>query len=135
MPDPFAAPGSAGSGITLADHKGALLVVDVRSVEVGVVTMHGTSDAVRCDISVIDGPGAPAEYSDSLIFGKVLIGQLRARVGQKVLGRLGQGAATPGKSPAWILVDATDADKRIGAEWIAKGMVSAGSVDDQRPPF
>ena len=32
---------------------------------------------------------------------------MKSKVGQKVLARIGQGTAKPGKSAPWILVDAT----------------------------
>jgi hypothetical protein len=36
---------------------------------------------------------------------------LKTKIGQKVLARIGQGSAKPGKSAPWILLDATgDAD-------------------------
>jgi hypothetical protein len=46
-----------------------------------------------------------------LFFNVALKNSLKSKVGQKVLARIGQGTAKPGKSAPWILVDATgDAD-------------------------
>ena len=50
---------------------------------------------------------------------------LKAKVGQKVLARIGQGTAKPGKSAPWILLDATN-----DAEAVAKAnaFISAPTV-------
>jgi hypothetical protein len=42
-----------------------------------------------------------------LFFNVALKNALKAKVGQKVLARIGQGTAKPGKSAPWILNDAT----------------------------
>jgi hypothetical protein len=126
--DPFTTPGST----TRLDYKelnGRLLLVEPRSLEEGVNTSLGVKEAVRADVAVLDGPTAGATYPDSLIFPRVLIGQLRSRVGQKVLGRLGQGMASPGQNPPWVLSAATDADKKVGVAYLS-GQFSAPSDDD-----
>lgn len=42
-----------------------------------------------------------------LWFNVALRNALKTKVGQKVLARIGQGTAKPGKSAPWILIDAT----------------------------
>jgi hypothetical protein len=42
-----------------------------------------------------------------LFFNVALKNALKNKVGQKVLARIGQGTAKPGKSAPWILIDAT----------------------------
>lgn len=129
--DPFTDPGST----TRLEYKalnGRLLLIEPRSIEDSVNTSLGVKEAVRADVAVLDGPTAGATFPDSLIFPRVLIGQLRSRVGQKVLGRLGQGNATPGQNPPWILSQATDADKKVGVAYLS-GQFAAPSSDDDIP--
>lgn len=113
----FAAPGTS-SGIDWADHLGALLLIDVKSHERDITTSLGTKDAISCSVTVVEGAGAPADYEDALVFPKVLIGQLKGRIGRKVLGRLTQGEAKPGQNPPWKLTDATDADVKTATEYL-----------------
>jgi hypothetical protein len=59
----------------------------------------------------------PTEYKASITTGEIhegllffnvaLKNALKNKVGQKVLARIGQGTAKPGKSAPWILIDAT----------------------------
>lgn len=117
--DEFANPATA-SGFTPKDHLGALILFNVTGVEHGISTAYGETDAVRADIAVLDGPNAGETYDDSLVFPRVLQSQLRSRVGEKVLGRLGQGQAKSGQSAPWMLADATEADKKVARAHLAK---------------
>lgn len=125
--DEFAAPATA-TGIKWDDFKGSLLLIDVSSVETAIKTAFGESDAVRANVTIVDGRSAGETYNDTLIFPKVLVSQLRPNVGKKVLGRLGQGQAKSGQSAPWKLDDATDADRATAREFIAKGKTAS-------PPF
>lgn len=105
----FEAPAST-QGLDLKTANGHLLLISPLSVETGVSTVHGPSDAIRADVVDLD---TGDEYTDILLFPKVLQGQLRSKVGSKVLGRLGQGVAKPGQSAPWTLnaFSAEDAQK------------------------
>lgn len=127
--DPFATPGTAGGGIDWEANKGALLLIEATSIETGIKTTFGDKDAIRANVSVLDGPQAGEQYPDCLIFPGVLIGQLRSRLGQKVLGRLSQGVAKPGQKPPWLLEDPTDADRAVGVQHLSQQMATA------EPPF
>lgn len=129
----FASPGTASGGVDFTDLNGRLLLVNVHGQEHGVKTSFGDKDPIRATITVLDGPDADDEHEDTLIFPSVLIGQLRSRIGQKVLGRLGQGSAKPGQKPPWLLNEATPADVELGKAWLAKQNTPAtvGST----PPF
>ncbi len=116
----FASPGEPSSGIQWADHKGALLLLDVHAEEREILTAFGAADAVRATITVLDGEHVGDTYADCLIFPKLLAAQLRSRIGQKVLGRLGQGQAKTAQSPPWLLAEATDADVGIARTYLAK---------------
>lgn len=113
--NPFAAPASA-SGIEWKNLLGRLLVIEPHSVEKDIPTSLGPKDAVRADVHVIDG--TPESHADVLVFPRVLISQLSPKVGEKVLGRLGQGNAKPGQSAPWLILDATEADVAAGVAWL-----------------
>jgi hypothetical protein len=100
----FVAPGTAGDGWVAKDSLGHLLVIEVHSLETGIVTSLGERDAISATIHDIDDQ---TTYEDALIFPKVLIGSLKNRVGQKVLGTVGQGVAKPGQNPPYVLNDAS----------------------------
>lgn len=123
--DEFASPATA-SGIKWEDYKGNLLLFTVKSQETGVQTAFGTADPVRADVTILDGDHTGEQILDTLVFPKVLIGQLKANIGKKVLGRLSQGNAKPGQSAPWMLTDATEDDKTVARKWVAS---------NQEPPF
>jgi hypothetical protein len=127
----FSNPAAPSSGIKWDDHKGALLVIEPKEFEANIPTTYGFADAVKADVYVIDGPGAGSGYNDTLVFPKLLVSQLKAGVGTKILGRLGQGTAKSGQSAPWLLEAATPADQATGEKWLAnlKPLASA------EPPF
>ena len=130
---PFASPAAPSGGIEWAQFKGSLLLVDVLGQEHGVQTVHGSTDPVRANVHVLDGPGAGESFEDTLIFPKVLIGQTKGKVGEKVLGRLGQGVAKPGQSAPWQLDAATPADVTLAEGWVAQNTKPA--VTTAQAPF
>lgn len=130
---PFAAP-AAASGISWEDLNGSLLLIQPLSVEDSVQTTFGEKTAIRADISVLDGDQKGEEYKDTLVFPLVLQGQLRGRLGQKVLGRLGQGEAKAGQKPPWILTEATEDDIKVGTAHLS-GQLSTPAAGGSAPPF
>lgn len=112
MTSPYAAPAAPGSGDRLewSEHNGALLLFEVLGTKEGIATQHGTADAVAVNVAVLDGQHKGAQHRDVLVFPKVLCSQLRPSVGQKVLGRLGQGEKKAGKSAPWTLTAPTPDD-------------------------
>lgn len=119
--DMFDGPSST-TGIQWDQINGRLLLIKAHSVETDIKTSFGDTDAVRADVTVLDGPDSPEEYRDTLIFPRVLQGQVRsnAGTGRMNLGRLGQGNKKPGQSAPWLLGDPTDADKAIARDYLAK---------------
>lgn len=136
MSSPFASPGST-SGIDYAALNGKLLLIEPQALESNVKTSLGEKEAVRGTVTILDGDSAGTEISDTLIFPRVLIGQLRSRIGQKVLGRLGQGEAKPGQNAPWKLHEATPADIQIGTAWLNKQPTFAAPAasGSSTPPF
>lgn len=110
----------------------ALLIVTPEEVVTEVDTPYGVTDAIRCRVIVVDGPEAGKRLDSTLLFGRRLIGQLRSRIGQDVLGRLGQGVAKAGQSPPWELGDPTEAD----VEAATRAMMAAPApVASDEEPF
>jgi hypothetical protein len=125
--DSFDPPGAA-VGIQWADYNGSLLLFDVLSVEKDINTRFSPppTDAVKVSIHVLDGPGEGDGIFETLVFPKVLKAQLAGKVGHRVLGRLGQGAAVSGQSAPWKLEEASHEDAALARAWIAK---------NDKPPF
>ncbi len=111
---------STATGIDWKELHGSLLLFKVSGQEVGIKTVHGDSNAIRADVVVLDGDKEGETYTDTLVFPKVLQSQLKPSIGSMVLGRLGQGHKKPGQSPPWTLSTATDADKQVGRDYLAK---------------
>jgi len=129
---PFLAPASASGGIDLDSVLGSLLLVTVLGQEHGVQTVHGPADPIRANVAVLDGDHKGEEHEDVLLFPRVLISQLRPRVGGNVLGRLEKGTARTGQSAPWILAEATEADVAIGTAYLA-GKVSTPASANTAP--
>lgn len=125
MSDEFDGPGSA-SGVKWSELQGRLLLIKPTSVESGVETTFGTKEAVKADVTELDGPDANTTHSEVLIFPRVLIGQTKSKAGtgKYVLGRLGHGAAKPGQQPPHQLGDPTDADKDVARRYLAQSQAA-----------
>ena len=138
--NPFSKPAEA-SGIQWEEHKGRLLLIEPKAFEQGISTTFGDKDAVRADVTVIDAPDAPQEYPDALIFPGALISQTRPLIGQKVLGRLGQGTAKPGQKPPWLLSEASADDIEMGKRYLESrapknaNPFASTAPTESKPPF
>lgn len=119
MTDQFDAPASASAGVKWNDLSGHLLLIKPLSFQEKIQTSFGEADAVSADVTVLDGPDAGTQYDSALIFPKILISQLKPKVGKSVLGRLGKGTAKPGQSSPHVLGEATDADKDVARKYLA----------------
>lgn len=133
----FADPASP-SGIDYQELKGSLLMFEVTGLEDHIPTSVSKpgekSPAVRVNLTILDGSQAGTRVEDSLVFPKVLQGQLRSRVGQLVLGRLTQGQAKPGQSAPWKL-DPASADDKATAERFLASPPKVSSAATAEPPF
>jgi hypothetical protein len=88
----------------VADLANQLLIITPVEYKTGINTVHGETDAIEVHVTNLD---TNEEHSNILFFNVALKNALKNKVGQKVLARIGQGTAKPGKSAPWILVDAT----------------------------
>jgi hypothetical protein len=120
MTDAFSAP-AAGGKFSAKDHNGALLLITPTEYRENVETTFGKKDAVAANVVVIDEKNVSGseEIADALIFGGVLIGQTKSKIGKgMILGRLGQKPTDKG-NPAWVLADPTDAEKDVARAYLA----------------
>lgn len=103
----FSAP-VANEGVKVADFNGHLLIVSPIEFKANIQTVNGPADAIEVNVVDLD---TNEEHISLLWFNVALKNALKPLIGQKVLGRIGQGVAKPGKNPPWLLNDATgDAD-------------------------
>ncbi|MGH3499743.1 MAG: hypothetical protein ACRDQA_02400 [Nocardioidaceae bacterium] len=119
-----------GAGITWGDFEDNLTVVEPLEFEPGLETAYGTRDAVRANVFFIKGKGKAEEFEDTLIFGKVLIGQVRRKIGAIVVGRLTKGEAKKGQNAPWVLAEGSNAkaDRKKASTFLAER--SVGADDD-----
>jgi len=100
----FASPAASSAGPKAADLAGQLLIFKPLEYRTGIDTVNGPADAISCDLINLD---TGEEHNDVLFFNVALRSSLRPLIGQKVLGRIKQGIAKPGKTAPWILEDAS----------------------------
>jgi hypothetical protein len=122
----FSAPSNNTESVKVADLNGHLLILEPIEYKTGIPTVHGDADAIEVRINDLD---TGFNHDSVLFFNVALKNALKNKIGQKVLARIGQGTAKPGKSAPWILVDATgDADAVAKANaFIANGSVTANA--------
>lgn len=121
----FSPPAAASGGIDWGTLNGCLLIVQPTEIVNQIATSFGPSDAVRANVIIVDGPEAGTHYDDTLIFPKVLKSQLTSKVGQTVLGRLGQGQAKPGQNAPWTLNPAGPADEAAAVKVLTPKITAA----------
>ena len=114
---------SAGNGDAFkpADHKGALLLISNITQVMDVTTEFGVANPIECNLAILDGEHKGDTYESTYLFGVALINSLKKHHGTatRVLARLGQGDAKPGRSAPWILEAATDADREVARKYDA----------------
>jgi hypothetical protein len=123
------------AGIDWNDYKGKLLVIEPLDVEKDIKTIHGVSDAVRANVYALLGPNESADHEDTLVFPRVLQGQLRRKVGNLVVGRLTQGEARKGQDPPWVLGEPTEKDLAKANEFVARKFTTAASAPSDDDGF
>ena len=121
----FSAPSSSTESVKVADLAGFLLIIEPIEYKVGIQTVHGETDAIEVNLVDLD---SNKTYNNVLFFNVALKNALKAKVGQKVLARIGQGVAKPGKSAPWILNDATG-----DAAAVAKANAFIGGANTPAP--
>jgi hypothetical protein len=100
----FAELSTGGDQPKVADLANQLLIITPVEYKTGIQTVHGETDAIEVRVTNLD---TNEEHENILFFNVALKNALKNKVGQRVLARIGQGTAKPGKSAPWILIDAT----------------------------
>ena len=100
----FAAPSNNAESVKVADLANHLLIITPVEYKTGIQTIHGLAEAVEVNVIDLD---TNKEHAGLLWFNVGLRNSLKSKIGQRVLAKVGQGAAKPGKSAPWILIDAT----------------------------
>lgn len=100
----FASPGNQSESVKVADLANHLLIITPTEYKTGIQTVHGIAEAVEVNVYDLD---TNTEHNSLLWFNVALRNALKTKLNQKVLARIGQGPAKPGKSAPWILLDAT----------------------------
>jgi len=100
----FASPGNQSESVKVADLANHLLIITPTEYKTGIQTVHGIAEAVEVNVYDLDTNTA---HNSLLWFNVALRDALKTKINQKVLARIGQGPAKPGKSAPWILLDAT----------------------------
>ena len=128
----FTAPASSSEGVKVADLNGHLLIVTPIEYKTGINTVNGIAEAIEVSIVDLD---TNEEHHSVLWFNVALRNALKPLIGNKVLGRIGQGVAKPGKNAPWILLDATgDATAVAKANaYIAGGIKAPAPVAQATP--
>jgi len=88
----------------VADLANQLLIIEPIEYKASIETVHGATDAIEVNVTNLE---TGQIHEGILFFNVALKNALKNKVGQKVLARIGQGTAKPGKSAPWILIDAT----------------------------
>jgi len=101
----FTAPSTSNESVKVADLAGQLLIITPVEYKTGIQTVHGEADAVEVNIVNLD---TNKTHDNVLFFNVALKSALKSKINEKVLARIGQGSAKPGKSAPWILIDATN---------------------------
>ena len=101
----FSSPSTTSEGIKVADLANHLLIIEPVEYKTGIDTVHGKAEAV--EVNVVDLDNGNTKHENLLWFNVALRNALKTKIGHKVLARIGQGSAKPGKSAPWILLDAT----------------------------
>lgn len=127
----FTAPVSNTEGVKVADLNGHLLIVTPVEYRTGINTVNGIAEAIEVSIVDLD---TNEEHHSVLWFNIALRNALKPLIGNKVLGRIGQGVAKPGKNAPWILLDATgDATAVAKANAYITGGIKAPAPVGQAP--
>lgn len=127
----FSAP-VANEGVKVADLNGHLLIVTPVEYKTGINTVNGVAEAIEVNVVDLD---TNEEHLSLLWFNVALRNALKPLIGHQVLGRIGQGAAKPGKNAPWLLIDATgDATAVARANAHLTGNIAAPAPVAQATP-
>lgn len=133
----FDAPGST-SAIKWDDHKGQLVLIWPHAQKPFTFNNGETGDVIEARVVVLDAPGGtPVEYANTVVFPKILQGQVRGNIGKgrPNLGRVGKGQAKAGQSAPWILIDPNETDQQMAVKFLTSNVATkaAEPASDSQP--
>jgi hypothetical protein len=142
--DLFDGPGST-SAIKFSDHEGQLALIWARAQRQHTYDDE-TKDVIEADVVILDPPNSgPIKYANTIIFPRMLQGQIRRNIGtgKPNLGRIGKGEAKPRQTAPWVLLDPTEADKKLAVGYLQNpdakpapvSAATGGSWQGEEPPF
>lgn len=124
--------GAGGDQFVNKEHVGDLLLITPKSIEVGMATSAGVTDAARATVVVLDErqPGkASAVYDDTLVFGKVVVSQLKRALAEKqrALGRLisDEAAKKPGQTAPFRLAPVDQPQLELAVAYVNAASVAS----------
>lgn len=127
--DEFGKPSEAKGGgdgwrLEHEDNIGSLFLISPLREDDFVSEEYGNSKIIVADVVEINEkkPAKSTEHEEVYVFGGWTKGALRGYIGERrVLARLDQDASKSRskKNPAWVLVDADEADAKIAKEYLA----------------
>lgn len=132
-PDEYEGP-NLDDRFQLRDHVDRLVAIKVEKYEPAVTTKRGDKPAVGATVTVIDGPDAGRTFTDSLLFGAVIVPQLKEKVGRHVLGRIYEGEAKNGDNPPYKLREATDQETEYAVRFLADKPAQAPAAAQPATP-
>jgi hypothetical protein len=115
--DSFAGAPPAFGRFVPTNHAGALAVFVPLAFEANRVFPWGNKDCCDAAVWIVAGEGAGAEWQTAEVSGARMAGQLAARIGQMVLGRIveqGTGAKRP-----YVVAAPSEDDIKLGNTWLA----------------
>ena len=132
----FDSPGST-SAIKWDDHKGQLVLVWPKAQKPFKFNNGEVGDVIEARVIVLDPPGGqPVEYANTVVFPKILQGQVRGNIGKDRpnLGRVGKGQAKAGQSEPWILIDPNENDKQMAVRFLTGNVATKAAEPADTTP-
>lgn len=115
----------------IKNHVGALALIAVSEYVPNMTTTMGPTQAIRAEVAIVDGAGAPNRWSDVLLFNKKLVPQLKNQVGSTILARIVEGPAKPGQSAPYELAKAMRDDAELANKYVQEFGDVEAKVGDQ----
>lgn len=117
--DPFATPTGGGDGSRIGDDVGQAILIRPTEYIPSMKTSQGPTDAVRADWIVLTGPNQGQVRNGSLIFQKVLKGELTRIMGTPkpmMVAVVSMGEARNGNNAPYLFAPADDATKALASQ-------------------
>lgn len=135
------APPTGGDQFRNAEHEGSLIVLTVKGT--GKDTFDaGESEFIIADVVLVEpargDDGQPGDtFDEAWIFGRVIFGQLKRKIGRTFVGRIVKGQAQKGRSAPWQLDPVSPEEQQRAVEFMRARLTpppaSNGSAPTEGP--